>query len=94
MYETKEKVCKKCDCNLLMTRKRKYNDSHISTKGDSYFHCLDCDQEVAVKWVVIKHYDPQANSFRLNRLSNQVINLRKQISRQLDEIEKLLLRVG
>ncbi len=92
MYETKERVCKNCDCNLLITRKFRDTDSLIFTRGDSYFYCLDCDQKVTVKWVVAKPYDLQANSYRLNRLSNQVINLRKQISSQLDYIGKLLLR--
>ncbi len=89
----KEKRCRACKCNLIITRKYSFFKHR---RGKRYFICLDCDEECEIEWVDVEAFDEGVReitqSARYARLTTRIEHLRGVITRKEEWIDKMLLR--
>tara|TARA_R110000824_G_scaffold144359_2_gene312288 strand:+ start:388 stop:723 length:336 start_codon:yes stop_codon:yes gene_type:complete len=94
IVENKEKRCKVCGCNLIITRKYRFFNHN---RGRTYHICLDCDEECQVEWVNVEnHYLPSMYQIRksveYDRLVSKIEKLRGLLQRKQEWIDNVLLR--
>ena len=85
--ENKEKRCKVCSCNLIITRKYRFFKHN---KGRTYHICLDCEKECEVEWVNVDFVgeSPNVYPYGSSDKSYQIGNSTK-YEKILSQIEKL-----
>ena len=91
--EFKEKRCRACKCNLIITRKYRFFKHR---RGKRYFICLDCDEECEIEWVdvetVLGGVHEITHSAKHTKLTSTIKHLRSVLGRKEKWIDKMLLR--
>ena len=89
--DNKEKRCKVCSCNLIITRKYRY---FTHNKGRTYHICLDCEKECEVEWVEVDFVgeSPNIYPYGLSDHSYQIGNSTKyeKLTSQIEKLRNIL----
>jgi hypothetical protein len=93
--DDKEKRCKECGCNLIITRKYRF---FTHNRGKTYHICLDCNKECEVEWVDIEDFTlgqdiyQITKSTRYEKLLYRIKNLRNILHKERKYLDGILER--